>query len=586
MPRFPVLPALVALTGALITTAPAHAGSLSPDLASLIRSRPTSGQMVPVIVRYKSVPRDQRSLPKRFRGLWRGSLNIVGSAAISVPTSGLRGLAASPEVDHVSLDATVEAHAVPTTTRDVDVVSSGGDQAWSGGYTGRGVRIAFLDTGVNPGREFGLRRIAAWHDMVNRRALPYDDNGHGTHVAGIAVADGSNSSGDIVGMAPGAQIVCVKVLDATGNSSVSRVIAGIEWVVANRRLLNIRVLNLSLGRPPTESYVTDPLCRALRVAQAAGMVVVCSAGNYGKNAAGVVKYGGIASPGHDPAVITVGALNTNGTPSRLDDQVASYSGRGPTIYDGVTKPDLIAPGNRILAPRSPGSYLDVTYPENRYDWSPSTPWSVNYYRLSGTSMAAPQVAATVAILLQARPTLTPNAVKAVLMYTAERLLISGQDGAPLAEGLSTLTQGAGSLNTIGALKLALQINTDAAIGTRWIDEALQPTSTIAGQTVAWGGTILQGHQVLWGEPVIGIHQVLWGTDVAWDTLTPSWTQQVLWGGDGVAAVEPIWADPLLNMAQDPVFAGDPLALKLVYVNATIIGDNGGAEDPTGDGDAD
>src|SRR5262249_19005156 len=161
--------------------------------------------------------------------------------------------------------------------------------------------------------------------------------------------------------------------------------------------------------------------------------------------AGEPLYGGIDCPANEPSAITVGALNTHGTGPRADDTVCSYSSRGPTYLDQAAKPDLVAPGNEILSVRAPGSYLDQAYPGNRVRWNPSAA-QPEYFRMSGSSMAAPQVAGIAALMLDANPLLSPNAVKAVLMYTAQRLDLRDALGQPLAPGLSVLTQGAGSVN--------------------------------------------------------------------------------------------------------------------------------------------
>src|SRR5687768_10694164 len=120
-----------------------------------------------------------------------------------------------------------------------------------------------------------------------------------------------------------------------------------------------------MGHYPGESYTTDPLCAAVRRCVQAGIVVVCSAGNQGKNAQGELRYGGISSPGNEPCALTVGALNTKETVERGDDTVCSFSSRGPTAFDNGTKPDVVAPGNKIVSVRAPGSTLDVGHSANQ-----------------------------------------------------------------------------------------------------------------------------------------------------------------------------------------------------------------------------
>jgi serine protease AprX len=207
------------------------------------------------------------------------------------------------------------------------------------------------------------------------------------------------------------------------------VLRALDWVASNRTTYNIRVVNLSLGMPAFDSYRNDPVCRAVRRLVDAGVVVFAAAGNNGKDSDGNKLYGHIHSPGNEPSAITVGASNTFGTDERSDDGVASFSSRGPTRsfttddegvrhYDNLVKPDLIAPGNKLIDAEADGNYL-VTQTSLDAGVSGSDNRKMMY--LSGTSMATPVAAGTAALMLQANPSLTPNLVKALLMYTAQPL---------------------------------------------------------------------------------------------------------------------------------------------------------------------
>ncbi len=231
----------------------------------------------------------------------------------------------------------------------------------------------------------------------------YDQCGHGTHVAGIIAGDGAASADPqkcyrhFYGIAPKAGLVDVRVLDKNGQTDVSTVIAGIQWVTAHKNAYGIRVLNLSLGHPVGESYTTDPLCQAVESAWKDGIVVVCAAGNNGRlnevNTAGLdnegwgTAYGSINSPGNDPSVITVGAMKQDPAllGDRTHDQIASYSGRGPSRLDLVLKPDLVAPGNRVISLESPHSALTTAYggsndiPQSTYTIKPSAKTSKTYF---------------------------------------------------------------------------------------------------------------------------------------------------------------------------------------------------------------
>ena len=233
---------------------------------------------------------------------------------------------------------------------------------------------------------------------------------------------------------------------------------------------------MSFGTGAKDSYINDPLCQAARRAVNAGIVVVASAGNNGKDAYGQKVYGGISSPGIEPSVITVGAANTFGTDYRSDDGVATYSSRGPTRgyktlsngarkYDNLIKPDLIAPGNKIIGARSTTTNnLILQYPSLATGNATNPVDKVMY--MSGTSMAAPVVAGAAALLLQTRPNLTPNLVKAILMYSAQPL-----------KNFNTLEQGAGELNLDGAVRLARLVKSTLPTtnGTAMLTGAL-PTS--------------------------------------------------------------------------------------------------------------
>ena len=187
-----------------------------------------------------------------------------------------------------------------------------------------------------------------------------DYYGHGTHVAGILAGDGGKSTGlfysrTFLGVAPETRLVNLRVLDSEGKSSDSAVIAAISRAIELKNRFDIRVINLSLGRPIFESYEKDPLCQAVEKAWKAGIVVVVAAGNEGRNNAyGTSGYGMIMSPANDPYVITVGAMRDMSTVNRSDDQIATYSSKGPAIIDHVVKPDLVAPGNQVISLASNG----------------------------------------------------------------------------------------------------------------------------------------------------------------------------------------------------------------------------------------
>ncbi len=249
-----------------------------------------------------------------------------------------------------------------------------------------------------------------------------DAYGHGTHVAGLIGGNGASSAlgkgypRQYSGMAPGVNLINLRVLDANGNGTDSQVIAALQRAIALKATYNIRVINLSLGRRVFESYTLDPLCLAVESAWKAGIVVVTAAGNSGRdNSMHTHGFATIGAPGNDPVVITVGATRTRGTDGRSDDIIASYSSKGPTLLDHVVKPDLVSPGNRMVSLRAANSTLDKSYPSYQVK---NNSGNSAYYRLSGTSMATPLVSGAVALMLQQDSTLTPDQIKARLMKTA------------------------------------------------------------------------------------------------------------------------------------------------------------------------
>ena len=255
------------------------------------------------------------------------------------------------------------------------------------------------------------------------QASPYDGYGHGTHVAGLIASSGSHSKGYYQGVAPGARIISLRVLDSHGAGYTSNVIKAVEFAVANRTSLGIHIINLSLGHPIYEPAANDPLVLAVESAVRAGIVVVVSAGNNGQDDSGEIGYAGISSPGNAPSAITVGTVDHKNTAWPHDDTVAPYSSRGPTWFDGFAKPDIIAPGHRLVAPVPSGARLYQQLVSQRVSapWGSSSP--MTHLRLSGTSMSTAVVSGVIASMLDVQQLtfnrkITPNAIKAILQATA------------------------------------------------------------------------------------------------------------------------------------------------------------------------
>jgi len=361
-------------------------------------------------------------------------------AVLTADSAELTELAADPTIDHLSGDLPVRPDmSISNKATAADQVRAGTPGGLLGigaiaGVTGKGIGVAVIDSGISPHAAL-TNKVIANISFVTGDPTVTDPFGHGTHVAGIIAGQGGPAATVTSlytgGIAPGAQLINVRVLGANGVGYTSDVIKGINWAVANRSKYNIRVINLSLGHPVTEPSVTDPLCEAVAQATAAGVVVVVSAGNNGQTADGRTILGGITSPGNSPFALTVGAMNTWGTVSRGDDTVATYSSRGPTAYEFAVKPDVAAPGNKIVSLQASGSYLVGTY---SYLHTAGTGNNA-YMQLSGTSMAAPMVSGEVALLLQGNGSMGPSQVKFVV-----------QSGATYVPDGGLMGAGAGSAN--------------------------------------------------------------------------------------------------------------------------------------------
>ena len=371
------LSAAALLLSADVASAQGRHARLSRDLAERLRA----GDIREASVIVTGTDAQVNTLAARH-GL-RVKKRLATGAVVDVPAGALAALADDPAADQLSGNHVVMAQMTVTNQSiGADIVHEGGWAAGIGPLTGKGIGVAVIDSGVAPLPEFRGRIIAS-RDFTDDRGPGLDFNGHGTHVAGIIAAAGRNRFDDTEGVAPGANIISLKVLDAKGRGVVGDVLEAIDWAVANHKRFNIKVINMSLGGPVTQGWRDDPLCQAVERAYRAGITVVTSAGNFGKAEDGRAIYGGITTPGISPFAITVGALNTKGTSYRSDDEVASYSSKGPTMYDHLVKPDLVAPGNKILGLAVPGSTLVREHPELVVAMKDG-----RRLQLSGTSMAA------------------------------------------------------------------------------------------------------------------------------------------------------------------------------------------------------
>lgn len=375
---------------------------LHPSLASALSTKAAAEAPLHVIVRFLAGPVARGEAVALAAIEPDASFRLLHARALTVSAETVAALSMDPGVDLIWPDLPVHAWL------DTRAPLVRAPRVWDLGFTGRGVRIGIVDTGIDAGHpDFG-DRLRAYRDFVTSEPAaqgePRDPNGHGTHVAGVAAGSGSASDGRYRGIAPEAELVVARVLDGAGNGRTSHVMAGIEWAMEQ----GARVINVSLGGPPYPSDGSDAFSVLCDAAVDAGAVVCVAAGNLGPTGHT------IGAPAAAAKVITVGASRSLGDDGR--EGVAPFSSRGPT-GDGRAKPDLLFPGEAITAARATGTSL-------------GTVRAALYTSLSGTSQATPMAAGSAALLLQATPGLQPDEIKSRLRRGARRL----PDAAAVAQG--------------------------------------------------------------------------------------------------------------------------------------------------------
>jgi serine protease AprX len=387
-------------------------------VATLVRPSPVLPQNFVAVVVHERTPITQSAerLIEAVGGRVTRPLPLIDGFAADVPADRLSMLGPGGPIAGMYVDAPIRMSSMRTKQWDDEEPTL----AWRKtirlgqvpyGIDGSGVTVAMIDTGVARSRDFGDRVIARVDFTPGGNGD--DAYGHGTHLAGVIAGDGAASGGKWRGVAPGAQLVSVKVAGPDGATDVSVVIAALQWVVTHRAQYEIKVLNLSFGTDSVQPYAVDPLNAAVERAWAAGITVVVSSGNRGP--------GKINKPGDDPFVITVGAADLKQTVDRKDDEIAPFSSSGIT-QDGFTKPDLVAPGTTIVATRDAGSTIDALHPDAVVD--------DEYFKGTGTSQAGAIVSGVAALLYQANPSLSPNMVKGILTGSTFRSLQHRTKGGP------------------------------------------------------------------------------------------------------------------------------------------------------------
>jgi serine protease AprX len=579
---------IFALIAAIVATyalpALADDSKISPDLRGY-----TSTTKTRVIVQFTSSPQASCggllglvdclvNVVVNLGGDVLGSLPLINGVVAALDGNGIVSLSNNPSVAYISADR-------PLGTLSNDAAAAiNASAAWKSNYTGSGIGVALIDSGVNSHRDLNstgllpLSRVVYNQSFVPGSSSAADQYGHGTHIAGLIAGNGASSTGLVYsktfkGIAPNANIINLRVLDQNGTATDSTVINAINKAISLKSTYNIRVINLSLGRGVFESYALDPLCQAVEKAWKSGIVVVVAAGNNGRYQ-GTDGYATVTSPGNDPYVLTVGAMKPMDTATRSDDLIASYSSKGPTVLDHIVKPDIVAPGNLLVSTESSNTTLYSAEPSNLVPWSyyviggSSSP-STSYFTLSGTSMAAGVVSGAVADLLQAHPGLTPDQVKARLMKSASKTFPTSSSvydpgtGVTYTSYYDIFTVGAGYMDLAAALA-----STDTATGT-----AMSPTavydpvtgdvflarnpSSVWGSSSVWSAPVVYGpgaflaSNIMWGTGTSSGSNIMWGTsglagsNIMWGTSNSSgfsaiWGNNIMWGTSGSSGSNIMW----------------------------------------------
>ncbi|MFN2581417.1 MAG: S8 family serine peptidase, partial [Candidatus Dormibacteria bacterium] len=454
----------------------------------------TTGPLTTVIVRGDggTSPATLASDITANGGQVKAMIETLDGAVATVPANEIAALSRAPGIAEVTPDSKLTLSSIGGYEPASDAASlyntaqeAGAAGAWSKGYTGKGVGVALIDTGVspvqglnNPGQVFNGPDVS--FDSQAPQLTYLDEYGHGTHLAGIIAGNDypespysyASDTTHFYGIAPDAHIINVKVGDENGVVDVSQVLAAIDWVVQHRNdaQMNIRVINLSFGTYSGEAYTLDPLAYASEVAWRNGITVVAAAGNGGKD-------GGLEDPAYDPFLLAVGAVDTQGTVNQGDDTAASFT----AIGNGVRNPDIAAPGVHIASLRDPGSYIDQTYGSTG-----TVSANTRFFRGSGTSQAAAVVSGVAALFYQAWPNATPDQLKAALMSKAANLphLVGTAVGAGMVSAAKAIN--------VSSLPTATQNFTPSTGG-----GTLEATR--GGVHVMSNGSALQGEQDIFGN---------------------------------------------------------------------------------------
>ena len=362
--------------------------NICPVIQSKLKKQ--DNDIIPIIISYKDNMKISEGKISSLSKKLNYELPIVNGYACEMSAEAIREIIRDPNIEYISYDTKVFA------VMDITRKTVGADKITKSGYTGKGITVAIIDTGLSPHLDliYPYNRVIGFKDFINNEAIAYDDNGHGTHCAGILGASGYCSKGKYKGIAPEVNILPIKVLDDNGNGKSSDILSAVQWIIDTKEVYKTRIINFSLGAVAEYRERKDPLVKAANRAIDNGLIVVAAVGNSGP------KRNTILSPATSRYVISVGALDTNKAPDSSDNIIANFSSRGPTL-DRIRKPDLIAPGVNIMSL----SYKSLN----------------NYTALSGTSMAAPIVSGAAALLLNSNPDYNHFDIKKLLINSCTKI---------------------------------------------------------------------------------------------------------------------------------------------------------------------
>lgn len=356
----------------------------------------SSNNSIPVIISYKSYKKIKEGQISSLSNKVKHSLPIINGCACDMSTEAILRLTTDPDVEFISYDSKVFA------VMDLAKQTIKRDSTLNSKYSGKGITVAIIDTGVAPHADlvYPTNRIIGFKDFVNNKSKFYDDNGHGTHCAGILAGNGYSSKGKYRGIAPEANILSIKVLDENGNGNTSDILSTIQWIIESKEFYKTKIINFSLGTIAQYKERRDPLVKAANRAIENGLIVVAAVGNNGpvRNT--------ILSPATSRYIISVGSVDDRDTSQDKHETIAEFSSRGPTL-DRIRKPDLIAPGVDIM--------------------SLSNKNLSGYTNLSGTSMSAPMVSGAAALLLNENPNYNHFDIKRILLNSCSRIKASSYE---------------------------------------------------------------------------------------------------------------------------------------------------------------